>query len=312
MSEKFESLVGDLKTAFGGDFGEAQPQIVNLQEAVEISLTEKMRPMPARGGFARGGAMRQAPPERRPEKKGGPRLRDKREMAKRVAGADKGFRQDVEAGAAKAAGDKHAAVLRDIEREIDDVAGGGAPEDAMMNISKVLKSLGARSTADAMPQKAPRKEPEKKMEPRRHPVRRAPQGSPAGGGGGGAPAKHAGGGGGGKEHNPFKRNSNLGLGPGTPPGHPKVVGQRHHDETKCWSCNCPGGAYGGCKCTALGTGSGCPERDRDGKPKVKMVYIDRKYHNDYNKMYHEWRKRHQPRSNRVTGAQHHMYRTPGA
>ncbi len=83
-------------------------------------------------------------------------------------------------------------------------------------------------------------------------------------------------------HNPFRKSSNLGTGPGTPPGH-KGTGPRHHDQVKCWHCQCGNIYTKGCQCTGTGATKDCP------KGHVKHVGIKYKYRQDYNKMYHKFR-----------------------
>lgn len=117
MSENIESLVGDLKAAFGGDFGESKPTISNLQEAVEVSLTERQdarrQIIPDRGRPGNGGNLRRAMHAPPPKAKQGVRLRDKRAHEKRLAHAEKGYRKDIESELAKAERDKGDRALQD-------------------------------------------------------------------------------------------------------------------------------------------------------------------------------------------------------
>lgn len=98
------------------------------------------------------------------------------------------------------------------------------------------------------------------------------QGAPRGGAGGGN-----------THHNPFKRSSNLGTGPGTPPGF-RGTGPRHHDQAKCWSCKCGNVYTKGCTCVGTGANKDCK------KGEIKHVKINRGYRHAYNNMYHAWRR----------------------
>jgi hypothetical protein len=87
-------------------------------------------------------------------------------------------------------------------------------------------------------------------------------------------------------HNPFKRRSKLGVGPGTPPGYHGSHGARKHNEKRCWKCNC-GDIYSkssGCHCVGTGKDETCP------KGHTKKVVIKYKYRQAYNDMYHAWRR----------------------
>jgi len=112
-------------------------------------------------------------------------------------------------------------------------------------------------------------------------------GAAAGGGGGGgqdrAKQKGAAGSGSRGQHHPFKKSPNLGKGPGTPPGFPKVYGKKNHNQAKCWNCSCGPIYTKGCICTGTGKDKSCP---KGAKKKVK---IRKDYRDAYNKMYHAWR-----------------------
>lgn len=111
----------------------------------------------------------------------------------------------------------------------------------------------------------------------------------AGGGGGGsgqerAKQKGAAGSGAKGQHYPFRNSPNLGKGPGTPPGFPRVHGSRHHDQKKCWNCDCGPIYTAGCLCKSTGAD---PEKCPKGR--TKHVKIRKDYRDAYNKMYHAWR-----------------------
>lgn len=92
-------------------------------------------------------------------------------------------------------------------------------------------------------------------------------------------SKHSSVGGGGKRHTPFKRNSELGKGPGTPPGFRRVWGPRDHHEKKCWNCHCGNIYSDGCVCIGTGATKDCPQGHR------KKVHIKKRYRHAYNKLY---------------------------
>lgn len=269
MSEKVVALLDDLKSAFGRDFGESQPIVENVGEAVALELTERNRPLPSRGGFAPPGAMagRHVPPERRPGKHAKGVNKEKRSAEKRGAAAMADFYKDVD----KAAWD---AEVRRRER---------AKQDAERDIEREVEKYD---------RPAPKPGGMMKLRPKR-----------AAGGGGGAssfvpPARRGGGGSGGHpghtDHNPFKHNANLGLGPGDPPV-ADDGGERHHDEQKCWHCKCGNIYSAGCICIGTGAKPDCPRGKR------KHVVIDKGYRTAYNRMYHAWRDEKRGGPETVTG-----------
>lgn len=92
-------------------------------------------------------------------------------------------------------------------------------------------------------------------------------------------SKHSSVGGGGR-HTPFKRSSQLGKGPGNPPGFRRVWGPRDHHEKKCWNCHCGNIYNDGCVCIGTGATKDCPQGHR------KKVHIKKAYRRAYNKVYH--------------------------
>lgn len=97
----------------------------------------------------------------------------------------------------------------------------------------------------------------------------------------------------GKSHNPFKNSPNLGFGPGDP-DQPDDGGERHHDQVKCWNCDCGDIYTQGCQCVGTGATKDCPRGE------IKNVKIKRGYRQKYNKMYHAWRRKKRGTSDGVT------------
>lgn len=97
----------------------------------------------------------------------------------------------------------------------------------------------------------------------------------------------------GKSHNPFKHSPNLGFGPGDPDT-PDDGGSRHHDQVKCWNCNCGDIYTQGCQCVGTGATKDCPRGE------VKHVKIKKRYRQKYNKMYHAWRRKKRGTNDGVT------------
>lgn len=111
------------------------------------------------------------------------------------------------------------------------------------------------------------------------------KGSFGGGAGGQERAKQKGAAGSGAkgQHYPFRNSPNLGKGPGTPPGW-SGSGPRHHNQKKCWNCDCGPVYTAGCLCKSTGADpKKCP------KGQTKHVKINKSYRDAYNKMYHAWR-----------------------
>jgi len=270
MKTRTHKLLSEMQTIFGGSFGGSEILTENLTEAdLEERRKGQMLGRQSPGG-GRVGSKKGGRPERGPA--GGRPRRDR----------DVRSAKKIEKAAAKMAraNPKNPENQKVDKKNFDDV---------MKDVYKDVEKQGSKTRAEKY-----RKAANKGSE----------SAGGSGGSGGGAGAGREGSKqrkgqkpstGGKSQHYPFKRSSNLGLGPGTPPGGGKGgkgvgvqnKGARHHDETKCWKCSSgSGGTYSekGVKCVASGSGKNCPKAGT-----VKYIKIDKQYHQNYNDHYHAWR-----------------------
>jgi hypothetical protein len=249
MSERVRLLSEELQAVFGDTFGAMIGSRAGLSGEIDAYLAERMGPMQGK----RGGAM---PAKGVVRGKGGGEVPFEKK-GKKNKGKKAGLVR-IKKQAKKAAA-KHSEKQKKREAEGQKAIDAFRAEvDKRAKEHKAKKAAKQSSAGGASEVGASRKNV-------------------------GARGKSGGGGGGRREHYPFKRSPNLGKGPGTPPGF-TGTGPRHHDETHCWKCSCPRGAYGGCPCTSTGNGKNCPPAGT-----VKEISIKPQYKRAYNKHYRAWR-----------------------
>jgi hypothetical protein len=197
-------------------------------------------------------------------------------VKKALAAFDRAFHR----GEKKRGVEAHRKMRADIEKK------AAAAKDDPDEYKKILQSLRAKK-ADA--KSKPKAEPSKVDRKAAAGIGAGKaRGSAAAGGGGeggqkDAKQKGAAGSGAKGQHHPFKNSPNLGKGPGTPPGFPKVRGSVVHNQKKCWNCDCGPVYTKGCICTGTGATKDCKQGAK------KHVKIKKDYRSAYNKMYHAWR-----------------------
>jgi hypothetical protein len=174
----------------------------------------------------------------------------------------------------------HRKMRAEIQKKAD------AASDDPDEYKNILKSLRAKKAGATEKSKAEPKKADKKAGAG-NAAGKAKGSAMAGGGGAGgqkdAKQKGAAGSGAKGQRYPFKNSPNLGKGPGTPPGFKKVQGSRHHNQKKCWNCDCGPVYTKGCICTGTGATKDCKQGAK------KHVKIKKDYRDAYNKMYHAWR-----------------------
>jgi hypothetical protein len=257
MKQRTHKLLSEMQAIFGGSFGDSEVLTESLtegelEERRKGQMVGRQQPGGGRVGGKKGGGPERGPAGGRPRK-------GKTFMGK--------IEKDAKKAAAKIArpNPKNPKNQDRDEKNFDDV---------MKGIYKDVEKSGSEKRAEKYRRAASKG------------ARAASKGA-RGGGAGGASGAGAGkegskqrvgkkpGAGGRSQHYPFKRSPNLGKGPRG----------EHHDETKCWKCNCPNGAYGGCECTSTGKGKNCPPAGTE-----KTITIKPAYKRQYNREYHKWRR----------------------
>jgi hypothetical protein len=257
MSILIENLLGDLRSIFGEAFGATQPSIANLQEETTLAVQEAHREIRRPKGDTRFPIGKEAA---RILSRGGKAVHGHRPAAK-ISPADQ---------AALARLLHHQVRGRAAEKEKARLAQIPGIDDLLRDLEKDSKAAAAAAKDEYDPIA------------RRKVLHRHPAASAA------SAVGHAQGN---QDNYPFKRHSNLGPGPGTPPG-VRVSsplpndGKRIHKEKGCWHCVCPGGTYAGCRCRGTGKDDTCP------KGHVKVITIRKDYHRAYNDEYHDWEAEH--------------------
>ncbi len=255
------ALLAELGTVFGREFIESVVAKVNPE-----GLDEAMVPMSksqAKREKARPAAMKKA-----------------------MAAIERGFGRYEKKRGVAAIRKMKADVAKEVAKH--DKEPGDAVKKALSGL-RAMKSKKSDKKADkGGAKKAPETKPGKRKE-KFQAVGGGAKGSGKAGGGGAGGAergkqKGAAGSGAKGQHYPFKNSPNLGKGPGTPPGFPKVQGARHHNQKKCWNCDCGPVYTAGCICKSTGAD---PEKCPEGR--TKHVKIRKDYRDAYNKMYHAWR-----------------------